>query len=303
MGRFHSLNEYFKNKFGEKIYKVSLDGGFSCPNRDGVISTGGCIFCSDRGSGEFTGERGNSITEQINSQLKKLENKFPNGRVVAYFQNFTNTYGEIEYLKNIYYEALNHPRVIGIAIATRPDCINEGVLELLNEINKKYLLWVEFGLQTSDNEIAKFINRGYETKVYEDAMERLSNFNIKVVTHIILGLPNSTLEKELLTAATAVRSKTWGVKIHLLYIVKGTKLEEIYKKHEIKLLELEEYVHRVVKILEALPKDIIIHRVTGDGDKASLVGPLWSLNKKNVLNSIEKEMKKNESFQGKSYSN
>lgn len=296
--RYNSLDNYFKNTFGEKIYKVSLDGGFTCPNRDGTLSTKGCIFCSERGSGDFAGSRGKSINDQIEEQLKLIERKFPTGKVIAYFQNFTNTYGEVEYLRKIYYEALSHPRVMGLAIATRPDCLQDEIIELLDEINKKHFLWVELGLQTINEEVAKIINRQYSLSTYIEAAEKLNSKNIKFVTHIIIGLPHEKEDDPLNTAIFSEKCGTWGVKIHLLHIIKNTRLEEFYNTNEIKIQKKEEYVKKTVKILENLSYNIVIHRLTGDGNKETLISPLWSLNKRDVLNSIEKELKNQNIYQG-----
>lgn len=296
--RYNSLDNYFKNTFGEKIYKVSLDGGFTCPNRDGTLSTKGCIFCSESGSGDFAGSRRLSINEQIEEQLKLIENKFPSGKVIAYFQNFTNTYADIDYLRKIYYEALSHPRVIGLAIATRPDCLGENIIELLSEINNKYFLWVELGLQTINEEVAKIINRQYSLKTYEEAAEKLKSRNIKFVTHIIIGLPGEKENDSLDTALFSEKCGTWGIKIHLLHIIKNTKLEILYKKNELKIQKKDEYVKKVVKILQNISYNIVIHRLTGDGNRDTLIAPLWSLNKRDVLNSIEKEMKMENIYQG-----
>lgn len=294
--RFYSLNDYFKDKFGEKIYKVSLDGGFTCPNRDGKISRGGCIFCSDSGSGEFTGDRIKTITAQIDEQLIFLKDKIGEGKVIAYFQNFTNTYADIEYLRKMYYEALEHPKVIGIAIGTRPDCLDEDVLILLKEINDKYLLWVELGLQTSDDRIAKLINRGYEYPIYEKAAENLRNMNIKFVAHMIIGLPEEERGGIIKTAEDIIKSGAWGIKIHSLHIIKGTSMETLYKKTPFHIFSLVEYVELVVTILRLIPKDMVVHRVTGDGKKDEVIEPIWSLNKRKVLNEIEKELKRRDLY-------
>ncbi len=296
--RYNSLDNYFKNTFGEKIYKVSLDGGFTCPNRDGTLSTKGCIFCNESGSGDFAGSKKLSINEQIEEQLKLIERKFPSGKVIAYFQNFTNTYGDIEYLRKIYYEALSHPRVIGLAIATRPDCLEDNVIELLSEINSKYFLWIELGLQTINEKVAKIINRQYPLKVYEEATEKLNKNNIKFVTHIIIGLPEEKEDDPLNTAIYSEKCGTWGIKIHLLHIIKNTELEKYYKENELKIQKKDEYVKKVVKILQNISYNIVIHRLTGDGNKETLEAPLWSLNKRDVLNSIEKEMKIGNIYQG-----
>lgn len=298
MNRYHSLNDYFKETFGEKIYKVSLDGGFTCPNRDGTLSTKGCIFCSERGSGDFAGSRRLSITEQIDEQLKLIEKKFPSGKVIAYFQNFTNTYGDINYMKEIYNEALSHPRVMGLAIATRPDCINDEVIEMLDDFNKKCFLWVELGLQTINEEVAEIINRHYPLETYDKATEKLREKNIKFVTHIIIGLPGEKEDDPLNTAKYAEKRGTWGIKIHLLHVLKGTKLEALYNINEIKLQKKSEYVKKVVKILRNMSYNMVIHRLTGDGSKKDLVGPMWSANKRDVLNTINKYLKDNNIVQG-----
>lgn len=298
MKRYNSLDNYFKLTFGKKIYKVSLDGGFTCPNRDGKLSKKGCIFCSERGSGDFAGKRGDEIYNQIEEQLKLIEKKFPEGEVIAYFQNFTNTYADVNYLREIYTRALSHPRVVGLAIATRPDCLGEDVLDLLDELNKKYFIWIELGLQTINEEVARRINRQYPLQTYIEATKKLNERKIKFVTHIIVGLPYEDEEDPLKTAVFAEECGTWGVKIHLLHVIKNTILEELYNRNELKLQKKDEYVKKIVKILANLSYNIVIHRVTGDGDKNSLIGPLWSLNKRDVLNSIDKLMKEENVTQG-----
>lgn len=295
--RINTLNLYLKKYFGEKIYKVSLDGGFTCPNRDGKISNRGCVFCSEYGSGEFAGSRSKTITEQIDDGIKLLSNKFT-GKVIAYFQNFTNTYGDIDYLRKIYFEALRHPQVVGIAIATRPDCIDENVLELLSQINKKYFLWIELGLQTINERVAKIINRGYNLSVYDEICEKLNKHNIKFVTHIIVGLPYENEDDALFTAIHSEKMGSWGIKIHLLHIVKNTQLAKMYEKNLFKIQEKDEYVKKVVKILQNISYNIVVHRMTGDGDKKTLIAPLWSTNKRWVLNSIHKYMKNFNIIQG-----
>ena len=296
MGRFYSLNDYFRDTFGEKIYKVSLDGGFTCPNRDGKVGFGGCIFCSEEGSGEFSGDRHKKIYQQIEDQLQLISKKFPSGKVIAYFQNFTNTYADISYLKKVYEEALSHPRVMGLASATRPDCLGEDVLQLLDEMNQKTFLWVELGLQTVNEEVATFFHRGYPLSVYREACENLKKYRIRFVTHILLGLPKEKEEDGLKTALYAQECGTWGIKIHCLYVQKNTYLEQLYKNHEIKIQKKDEFVKKVVTILENLSYNIVIHRLTGDGDRESLIAPLWTLNKRDVLNSIQKELKLRENL-------
>lgn len=294
--RFYSLNDFFKDEFKDKIFKVSLDGGFTCPNRDGKVAHGGCIFCSDAGSGEFAGNRRKSITEQIDEQLEFLKDKVKDKKVIAYFQNFTNTYGDVNYLREIYYEALNHPKVLGLAIGTRPDCIENDTLELLKEINEKHLFWIELGLQTIDDKVAKIINRGYPLSTYLETTKKLKDSGIKFVTHMIVGLPKEEREDILNTAKCIVQSGAWGIKIHSLHIIKGTPLERLYNDTNFKVFTLDEYVDIVVTILKLLPNKMVVHRVTGDGKKDEVVEPKWSLNKRKVLNEIEKELKKRENI-------
>lgn len=292
--RYYSLNDYFKENFKEKIFKVSLDGGFTCPNRDGKVGYGGCIFCSESGSGEFAADKRKTITEQINEQLVFLQDKIGNNKVMAYFQNFTNTYADVAYLRKIYFEALNHPKVFGLCIGTRPDCIDENIIKLLSEINNNYFLWVELGLQTSNNATAKLINRGYNLDIYQKCAKKLYKENIKFVTHMIVGLPYENREDILNTSKEIVNSKAWGIKIHSLSILKNTPLENLLKKKPFKIFSFEEYIEIVCDILESLPDKMVVHRVTGDGEKSQVIAPLWSLNKRKVLNTIEKELKKRE---------
>lgn len=292
--RFYSLNDFFKDEFKDKIFKVSLDGNFTCPNRDGKVAYGGCIFCSDTGSGEFAGNRRKSITEQIDEQLEFLKDKIKDRKVIAYFQNFTNTYGDVNYLREIYYEALNHPKVLGLAIGTRPDCIEDDTLELLKEINENYFIWIELGLQTANDEVAKIINRGYPLSTYLETSKKLKNSGIKFVTHMIVGLPTEEREDILSTAKCIVESGAWGIKIHSLHIIKGTLLEKLYNETDFKIFTLDEYVDIVVTVLKFLPDKMVVHRVTGDGKKDEVIEPKWSLNKRKVLNEIEKELKKRE---------
>ena len=296
--RFYSLNNYLKDKFGKKIYKVSLDGGFTCPNRDGTISSQGCIFCSDVGSGEFAGSRRKSISDQIDEQLEFIKSKNKDNKVIAYFQNFTNTYGDIKYLEKIYFQALAHEKVIGIAIATRPDCIGEDVLQLLKKINEKYFLWVELGLQSASDSIGEIINRGYNTYTYIETAKNLKKENIKFVTHMIVSLPTEKKEDLYNTVKLINSVGSWGIKIHMLYILKNSKLEKYYNENSFKIYNEDEYVETVISLLERLNKNIVIHRLTGDPKKEDLLLPTWSLNKRKVLNSIHKNMKLENTFQG-----
>jgi radical SAM protein (TIGR01212 family) len=299
--RFHTLNYELKKKFGEKVYKVSLDGGFTCPNRDGTIGENGCLFCSDKGSGEFAGDKGKTIGEQIEEQLLLIEKKFPKGKVIAYFQNFTNTYASVERLKKLYMEALAHPRVLGLAIATRPDCLPDEVLDMLEEINREHFLWIELGLQTIHKKTSDLINRGYSLDTFDTAVTELKNRNIIFVTHLILGLPGESKEDILDSVRFVNKSGSWGVKLHLLHIIKDTDLHNYYIKYPFKMMLKEEYISMIVDILEILDSNIVIHRITGDGTKETLIEPLWSLNKRSILNGVDKLLKQRETFQGKLY--
>ncbi len=299
--KIYMLNDFLKEKFNEKIYKVSLDGGFTCPNRDGKVSRGGCIFCSENGSGDFTATKLKSIHAQIEEQIDLVSKKYKGDKYIAYFQNFTNTYAEVSYLRKIYEEALSHEKIVGLAIATRPDCLEDDVLELLAELNKKTFLWVELGLQTVNDDVAKYFNRAYETVIYKEASEKLNKLNIKFVTHIIIGLPKEENDDYLKTAIFAQNCGTWGIKIHLMYVVKNTPLEKLYLNGDLKVNTKEEYVEKVVNVLENISSEIVVHRLTGDGDRETLVAPLWSIKKIDVLNSIHKELKRRNTYQGKLY--
>ena len=299
--KIYMLNDFLKEKFNEKIYKVSLDGGFTCPNRDGKVSRGGCIFCSENGSGDFTATKLKSIHAQIEEQIDLVSKKYKGDKYIAYFQNFTNTYAEVSYLRKIYQEALSHEKIVGLAIATRPDCLEDDVLELLAELNKKTFLWVELGLQTLNDDVAKYFNRAYETEIYKEASEKLNRLSIKFVTHIIIGLPKEENDDYLKTAIFAQNCGTWGIKLHLMYVVKNTPLEKLYLNGDLKVNTKEEYVEKVVNVLENISSEIVVHRLTGDGDRETLVAPLWSIKKIDVLNSIHKELKRRNTYQGKLY--
>ena len=299
--KIYMLNDFLKEKFNEKIYKVSLDGGFTCPNRDGKVSKGGCIFCSENGSGDFTATKLKSIHAQIEEQIDLVSKKYKGDKYIAYFQNFTNTYAKVSYLRKIYEEALSHEKIVGLAIATRPDCLEDDVLELLAELNKKTFLWVELGLQTLNDDVAKYFNRAYETEIYKEASEKLNRLNIKFVTHIIIGLPKEENDDYLKTAIFAQNCGTWGIKIHLMYVVKNTPLEKLYLNGGLKVNTKEEYVEKVINILENISSEVVVHRMTGDGDRETLVAPLWSIKKIDVLNSIHKELKRKNTYQGKLY--
>lgn len=296
--RYNSINYFLRQKFGEKVFKISLDAGFTCPNRDGTVSTGGCIFCSESGSGDFVGES-KQLTEQFHEGVTLMSKKWKGGKYIAYFQAYTNTYDKIEVLREKYYSILEIEGVCGIAIATRPDCLNDEVLELLSEINQKFYLWVELGFQTSKVETVALINRGYENEVYLEAVEKLNKLKIDFVTHIIFGLPGETRADMLETVDFVSKTNPWGVKFHLLHLIKNTKLEEVYNKGDMKFLEEDEYIYLIISALERLPVNTVIHRLTGDGPRKLLIGPTWSTDKWKVLNTIDKRLMEKDSWQGK----
>ena len=296
--RYNTLNNELRKEFGEKVMKLSLDGGFTCPNRDGTVGHKGCIFCSDEGSGEFAGSRFVSIKEQVEQQIDLLSKKWKSDKYIIYFQNFTNTYKSVDKLRELYYEAINIEGVVGLAIATRPDCLDKDVLDLLGELNEKTYLWVELGLQSIHEKSANFIRRGYPLSTYDKAIEDLKSKNIKTVSHIIIGLPGETNDDILDTVKHVSKTNTWGIKLHSLYIQKGTDLYDYYINNPFKIRSMEEYIEILCDSLEVLPKDMIIHRVTGDGKRSLLHEPRWSTNKLKVLTGIDQEMKLRKSHQG-----
>lgn len=286
-----SFNKYLKDKFGQKVYKISLDGGFTCPNRDGKAGTRGCIFCSKGGSGDFAESREMSITEQIENGKKKVEKKIKSGKYIAYFQAFTNTYAPVEILRQKYEEAINHPDIVALSIATRPDCLGDDVLRLLDEMNKIKPVFVELGLQTIHQKSVKYIRRGYDLSVYDKAVRDLKKIGVNVVVHVILGLPNESENDMLETVKYVCESGANGIKLQLLHVIDGTDLAKDYEKGLFKTLKFDEYVNLIVKCVKIIPKDIVIHRLTGDGAKKDLIAPLWSADKKRVLNAINKALR------------
>lgn len=297
--RYFSLSEYFRNNYQEKVYKLSINAGFTCPNREN--GNRGCIFCSDFGSGEFGGNIENSITKQIEEQKEFLKNRKNAKKFIAYFQSFTNTYAPVEKLRSLYYEALNCEDIIGIAIATRPDCLSEEVLDLLSEINEKYFLWVELGFQTANEDTGKIIRRGYNNEVFLKSVSKLNERNIKVVSHIIFGLPFEDRNDNIKTVKYIKDLGLWGLKIHSLFIYDDSDLKDYYMENKFPLLEKDEYIKTVCDALEMLPKDLVIHRLTGDGEKSRMVYPDWSKDKLSVIGSIQKELKIRDTYQGKNY--
>ena len=299
--RYHSLNYFLRNKFGEKIYKISLDGGFTCPNRDGKVPKGGFTFCSARGSGDFAGSRILSITEQFEDRKKMMEKKWKDGKYIAYFQAYTNTYAPVEELTRKYEEALAQENVIALSIATRPDCLDEDVLDYLEELNKKIYLWVELGLQTVNDETGRNFNRGYDLEVFDKSLKELQKRGIEVVVHTIFGLPGETKEDMLKTIDYIAHSGAQGIKFHLLHLMKYTKMAEQYYNGEFELLSEEDYIDLICEGISMIPEDMVVHRLTGDAPRATLIGPMWSLKKWEVLNAIDKALVDRDIWQGKNF--
>lgn len=295
----NDLNSYLQQKFGHKVYKLALNGGMTCPNRDGTKGSGGCIFCSEGGSGEFAANRNKTIFEQIEDAKWLVHNKLPNGHYIAYFQAYTNTYAPVDYLRKIFTEAINHPDIEILSIATRPDCLNQENIKLLTELNQIKPVWIEMGLQTVNEESIKFIRRGYENKVFENITESLISYGIDVIVHMILGLPSEGRKEILNTVRYINRFGIQGIKLQLLHVLKGTDLEKYYYKHGFHIYSMEEYADILFESIEHLRKEIVIHRLTGDGPKELLIAPLWSGNKRRVMNYIRNEMKKREITQGR----
>ena len=296
-----SLNTYLKNTFGCKVYKLSIDGDFTCPNRDGTLDTRGCIFCSGHGSGDFATSSKLSITEQIEAAKERVAGKIQAGKYIAYFQAFTNTYAPVNELRKKFTEAINHPDIVAISIGTRPDCLPEEVLDLLSELNSIKPVWVELGLQTIHKKTADFIRRGYELDIYDLAVRNLKSRGLYVVTHVILGLPFETEEMMLETVRYICTGFTLGnnsnqlyhidgIKLQLLHVIKGTDLAALYEKGTFECMDMDTYVALIKKCISIIPGDIAIHRMTGDGNKKTLLAPLWSGDKKRVLNCINKAL-------------
>lgn len=293
---YNHLNEYLKDKFGERVLKICIDGGFTCPNRDGKCGIGGCIFCGEAGSGEHLKSM-QDISQQVKNYLESYRAERAN-KFIAYFQNFTNTYDSIENLKVKYDAALISEKIVGLEIATRPDCINEEIVKLLSEYSKKYYVVVELGFQTANEATAELINRRYKNSVFTNAVKILNEYNIDVVCHMMIGLPNETKDDLLETINFINRHKIQGIKIHSTYIIKNTKLEQMYKNNEYKPLELEEYIDLACFTIANLNPNFIIHRISGDAPKDMLIAPNWNLHKKWIINGIEKKLKDENIYQG-----
>ncbi|MBE5964811.1 MAG: TIGR01212 family radical SAM protein [Lachnospira sp.] len=298
---YHSLDFYLKERFGRKIYKLSLNGGMSCPNRDGKLDTRGCIFCSAGGSGDFATSARLSIGKQIEAAKSLVASKTKEDAYIAYFQAYTNTYAPVEYLENIFMQAISHKDIVALSIATRPDCLADEVIELLVKLNKIKPVFIELGLQTINEESARYIRRGYSLNIYDDAIKRLNMAGIEVIVHMIIGLPNEDINDMLATAKHIAKSKAKGIKLQLLHILENTDLANDYRNNKFSTLSFEEYIDIIITILEILPPDMVIHRLTGDGPKDLLIAPLWSKDKKRVLNEINKQLKARNTYQGAKY--
>lgn len=301
--RYHSLDYYLKETFGHKVYKLSLNGGMTCPNRDGTLGTGGCIFCSAGGSGDFAANAAESISAQLIDAKQRVRNKISDGLYIAYFQAYTNTYAPVSYLREIFYEAIKEEDIVALSIATRPDCLDSDVLDLLDELNHIKPVWLELGLQTSNEKTAELIHRSYDNSVFEEAVHNLRERNLSVIVHVILGLPWETSKDILKTISYVTGFDIQGMKLQLMHILKGTKLETIYHEapEAFSLLDMNRYIDVLISCIEHIPPHIVLHRITGDGPKEFLTAPLWSGNKKYVLNSIQQEFKKRNTYQGKYY--
>jgi len=295
--RYNNLSGYLRDTFGGKVVKLSIDGGFSCPNRDGHKGDRGCIFCGEMGAGEFASRIG-SVQDQMDDQIKLLGDKWNTDSYIAYFQSFTNTYAPVQRLKEVFEPVLDHPGIVGIAIATRPDCLPEEVLEYFSQLNERTFLWVELGLQTIHQETASLIRRGYALETYENAVKELKKREIRVVTHLIVGLPYESREMMLESASFVGKTGTWGIKLHSLYIQRDTDLYTMYLEEPFPLLTMEEYVETIAEIISILPESMVVHRITGDGDKSLLHEPKWSGDKLRVISSIDKRLKEMDISQG-----
>lgn len=296
---YRSLDYMLRERFGEKVYKVTLNGGMSCPNRDGTLGRRGCIFCSKGGSGDFAADAALSITDQIESQISILSQKRPIQKYIAYFQAYTNTYAPVEYLRKIFTEAIAHPKVVALSIGTRPDCLGNEVLDLLEELNSQKPVWVELGLQTIHEDTARYIRRGYPLERFDQAVEELRSRGIEVIVHTILGLPGESDDRILETMKYLNQKDIQGIKLQLLHVLKGTDLAYDYLAGRFRVYEREEYLDLVIRCLENLDSGIVIHRITGDGPKELLLAPLWAGRKREVLNLLHHKMKECGSFQGK----
>ncbi|WP_071393785.1 TIGR01212 family radical SAM protein [Bacillus tuaregi] len=300
--RYHTWNYHLRHTFGHKVFKVALDGGFDCPNRDGTVAYGGCTFCSASGSGDYAGSRSDGLIKQFNDIKEKMHTKWKDGKYMAYFQAFTNTHAPLSVLKEKYEAVLNLDGVVGLSIATRPDCLPDDVVDYLAELNERTYLWVELGLQTVHEQTAVLINRAHDFETYAEGVDKLRKRGIRVCSHIINGLPMETTDMMMETARAVAKLDVQGIKIHLLHLLKGTPMVKQYEKGMLQFLSLDDYVKLVCDQLEILPPEMIVHRITGDGPIDLMIGPMWSVNKWEVLNRIDEELVRRDSWQGKKWS-
>lgn len=300
---YHSLDFHLKETFGKKVYKLALDGGMTCPNRDGTLGTGGCIFCSAGGSGDFAAPRTHSVKEQVEQAKKRVSVKITetSGAYIAYFQSYTNTYAPLPYLESLFSETIALPEICALSIGTRPDCLPLETVALLSRLNEKKPVWVELGLQTIHERTAAFIRRGYGLPVFEDAHRRLKEAGLTVIVHVILGLPGESAEDMLDTIRYLADLRVDGIKLQLLHVLKGTDLDLLYRQHAFETMSLPDYLYLVGRCIRLLPPETVIHRLSGDGPKSLLTAPMWSANKRLVLNSLAKYLKENGIFQGQDF--
>ena len=297
--RYYSLNRYLREQFGEKVYKLALSAGMTCPNRDGTLGTGGCIFCSAGGSGDFAEGPCASLRDQLDRAKARIRQKTDARKFIAYFQSYTNTYAPVERLEQIFSEVMEEPDIVALSIATRPDCLGDDVLELLARLNRRKPVWVELGLQTIHERTATYIRRGYPLEVYDDAVRRLKTAGIQVITHVILGLPGENREDMLETIDhLSGEDRPNGIKLQLLHVLKGTDLANDYERGLFSAMEMEEYLDVLFECIRRLPEDVVIHRLTGDGAKRDLIAPLWTGDKKRVMNTLRREMDHRDIRQG-----
>lgn len=301
--RFHTWNYEMREQFGTKVFKVMLDAGFTCPNRDGSIAIGGCTFCSARGSGDFAGLRRDDLVTQFNKIRDRQHLKWPEAKYIGYFQAYTNTYAPVDRLRECYEVILEQPGVVGLSIATRPDCLPDDVVEYLAELNERTYLWVEMGLQTVHDETSRLINRAHDTQCFLDGVDKLRKHGIRTCAHIIYGLPGETHEMMMDSARAVARMDVQGIKIHLLHLMRKTPMVKQYEAGLLRFLEQDEYIKLVVDSLEYLPPEMIVHRLTGDAPRDLLIGPMWSMKKWEVLNGIDAELKARNTWQGKKWQN
>jgi uncharacterized protein len=297
--RYHTWNYHLRQEFGHKVFKVSIDAGFDCPNRDGTVAFGGCTFCSASGSGDFAGDRAEDVVTQFHKIKDKMHEKWKDGKYLGYFQAYTNTHAPVEILKQTFEPILEQEGVVGLSIATRPDCLPDDVVEYLADLNKRTYLWVEMGLQTIHEKTARIINRAHDYETYVEGVAKLRKHNIRICSHIINGLPLETPEMMMETAREVAKLDIQGIKIHLLHLLKGTAMVKQYEKGLVEFLSFDDYVNLVCDQLELLPPHITVHRITGDGPPDLMIGPMWSLRKWDVLNGVDAELKRRDSYQGK----